>query len=146
MSFQKRIGRNVTLKVDENGGTSYTSFARVIDGYQVSGNKAEIHPIPIQADVWIEKAKTQIDAGQIAFTIAMDPQDTESQLVARLLAAYGVIPATWQLSYAAVASATLQTRSFSGWLSSANEKGKMKELIVLDITIDISGTPAYATS
>ncbi len=146
MSFQKRIGRNVTLAVDENGGTSFTAFAKIIDGYNTTGNKKEISPIPIQSDTWIEKAATQIDAGQIAWAIAYDPADTESQLIARLLAATGVIGANWQLSYLPVGAAVLKTRTFFGWLSSLNEKGKMKELIIADITIDISGSPGYAVS
>jgi hypothetical protein len=145
MSLERRIGLGFTLGVDSTGGTSFTTIASIVDGIEGPGADSEVADVSILTDTFKRKRKAMVDAGKVTYTIAYDPNDTNSQLLGLLLADVTTV-ANWRVGFPDQGASTSQAETFTGLLVGMNRKAKRKELVVADITIDVDGNPGFRTS
>lgn len=142
MSLTVRTGLGFTLGVDPTGGTSFTTIASLVAPPKRSGAKADTPDVTILSDTWKQFAKSQIDPGEVTFTIAYDPNDTVTTTLTSLLSQITPTP-KWQISYPA-GTGSGATEPFKAHLSGMSQTIEVDKLVTAEITLKVSGAPGFA--
>ncbi len=143
MAVNKRIGLGVTLACDPAGGSSYTTLGAIVDGLAESEAKADMADTSILADTWKTKSKSQVDPGEVTYTIAYDPDEATSTTLATLLASVSAVPPTWRVTYPSgtLGAGSVTTKTFAAHLSGMGRETKKDKMIVCAITLTKTGNP-----
>ncbi len=136
MSLRKRIGLGVLLYCDAAGGVAATLVGSVVDTLDGPHVKAEITPVPLLSDTYLEKVKGQIDGGEVTFTIAYDLDHDVTALLKTMRNDVTTCP-TWKITYP---NGTLSD-DFAAWLSQMSPTRKLGGYITAAITLAVNGNP-----
>ena len=145
MTLERRIGYGFTLGVDSTGGTSFTTIGGIVDGMDGPGATSDTADVSILTDKFKRKRKAMVDAGQVTLSVAYDPADSTAHLLATLLADLTNV-ANWQINFPDQGTSLSQSETFTGILTGMARKAQRKNLVVVDLTIDVDGDPGFKTS
>ena len=145
MAFDRRIGFGVTLEIQPDGSTVYTSLEIVdtIDGPETAADEIET---TLRGDTFKKYEKGQVDPGQVTFDIAYDPDDTSTTVLTNLLTASGCALATFRLTYPITCNTTTTTQeTFTGFVAGLGRSVPKDGLITMPVTIRVDGDPGFST-
>ncbi len=145
MAVNKRAGFGVTLSVDPTGGTSYTTLAAIVDGVSESDAKATTVDTTLLSETFMTNTKTQIDPGEVTFTIAYDPDETTSVLLKALHTSVNPVPPAWLITYpyGVLGSGSITTKGFFAHLTGLSREQKKDGMIVQNVTLKKTGNPGF---
>ena len=145
MTTNRRIGLGFTISVSPTGTAgTYTGIGSLINSPQGPGAKADTVDVSLLSDTYKQKAKGQVDSGDVTFSIMYDPDDTSTTTLTALLTQTTTIPA-WKVGYPAGTNGagTVTTETFSGPLVGFSRKASKTGKIEAEITIAVSGGAGY---
>lgn len=137
MSVDKRIGLNLSLSYSEDG-TSYTPMAAIVDIDSIGEMSTEEVDTTLLADTFMTSEPSQIDPGEVSFTLAHDPANAEVQKCSQFMRDRSVID--WRVTFAAKNGNPAVTEDFSGWVKSFGGGSVSKQdMVTSSVVIRKSG-------
>ncbi len=145
MTLNRRIGLGFTLAADPTGGTSFSTLAAIVDGWDEEDAKAETPDTAILADLYKTFGKSQIDPGGITFEIAYDPDHATTTTLITMFKSVSQVAPNWQIGYPGGDSGagSVVAESFKAHCVGMGRSVKKGKLLVCKITLKKTGQPGF---
>ncbi len=147
---KKRIANSLTLSINTGTTTSYTSLGNIVKMLSGPGAKAEVIKLDLLGDVYDSKTRGSIDPGQVKFGLCYDPTDPDTTILAASLgAAYSTLAVTvpsFRITFPAIGTTTAFSETFTAFVAGYERTGEKNNMVTADITLEVSGDPAFPTS
>lgn len=145
MAVNKRIGLGILLAVDTAGGTTFVNLGAIVTAPSSSEAKADTAELTLLNDIIKEKAKGQIDPGEVTFQIAYDPDEASTTLLKTMLETIPTTPPNWRITFPAgtLGAGTITTKTFTAHMTGMGEEFEKDKMLICPITLTKTGQTGF---